>query len=153
MKYENMNAFVAAKQLARAERDVHGNSLATRWEQLKDPEVRGMLVKNTALDVVRSTTPGRHIHDLMQGRVSGALVSGIGMAIASTQRGLGKRLLFSGVSLLLAKLMPDNGEKGILSDLATGIGGMVRRFRERRADRNGHDHFNAVVDDPGTGGF
>lgn len=143
MKYDSLSAFYTAKQDLRDERDRHAESIALRWSMLKDREVRSTLLKNAAVDVVRGSAAGRQIHDLLNGRFSGPLISGLGMAYASTRGGFGKRMLFSGISLALGKLFGEQNNDptspGILTKLAEGIGSIVSGIRERRAARNEQD--------------
>jgi hypothetical protein len=140
MKYDSLSAFHTAKQDLRDERDRHAESIALRWSMLKDREVRSTLLKNAAVDVVRGSAAGRQIHDLLNGRFSGPLISGLGMAYASTRGGFGKRMLFSGISLALGKLFGEQNNDptspGILTKLAEGIGSIVSGIRERKAARN-----------------
>lgn len=140
MKYDSLSAFYAAKLAVREERDRHAENIALRWALLKDHEVRSTLLKNTAVDVVRGTAMGRSIHNLLNGRFSGPLISGLGMVFASTRAGFGKRMLFSGISLLLGKLVAGKQDDapGILTRLAEGIGSVVRSVRERQASRENH---------------
>jgi hypothetical protein len=141
MRYESLSAFHAARHLAIEERDRCALGLETRWNQLKDPAVRSILAKDAALDLVRSTVIGRKVHGLLHGRISGALLSTLGIAFASTRRGTAKRMLFSVASALLGKIMSAEQESGpgMLSKLAEGIGGIVRRMRERKAERNSRE--------------
>jgi len=141
MKYDSLTAFYTAKNALRDERDRHAESIALRWALLKDSEVRGALLKNTAVDVVRGTAAGRQIHELLNGRFSGPLISGLGMAFASTRGGFAKRMLFSGISLALGKLVGEKSDdpRGILTKLAEGIGSVVRSYREQKAGHNTHD--------------
>jgi hypothetical protein len=141
MKYDSLTTFFAAKQQLRAERDHHAERIVQRVTLLKDSEVRSALLKSAAIDVVRGTDTGRHVHDLLNGRFSGPLISGLGLAYASTRAGFGKRMLFSGISLALGKLVGggDGDAPGLLTKLAEGIGSIVRGIRERKASRNGHD--------------
>lgn len=141
MKYDSLGAFYMAKRKVRDERDRHEQSIALRWSQLKDSEVRNTLFKNAAIDVVRGSAAGRQIHDLLNGKFSGPLISGLGMAFASTRGGFGKRMLFSGISLALGKILgdQDSDPRGLLTRLAEGIGSIVRGIRERKAGHDGHD--------------
>jgi hypothetical protein len=143
MKYDSLTAFYTAKQAVRDERDRHAESVALRWSLLKNDEVRSTLFKNAAVDMVRGTAVGRQVHELLNGRFSGPLISGLGMAFASTRAGVGKRMLFSGISLALGKMFgaqnADPDAPGMLTKLAEGIGSIVRTIRERKAGRNGQD--------------
>lgn len=141
MKYDSIGAFRTAKNTLRDKRDRHAENIALRWELLKDGDVRSTLLKNTAIDVVRGSTTGRHIHDLLNGRFAGPLVSGLGMAFATTRGGFGKRMLYSGISLALGKLVGQQNDdpRGILTKIAEGIGSIVRSIRERKAERNAQD--------------
>jgi hypothetical protein len=136
--YDSLDAFRSELARARSMRDGHEQDLSQRWDQLKDPSVRGLLLKDAAVDVIRSTGPGRHIHDLLHGRFSASMVSTLGMAFANTQHGFVKRMAYSGISLLLGRLMrPDKAPaSSTLSHVASGIGQFVQRLRARQAARN-----------------
>jgi|GEM_PF-1453944 len=137
--YKTMQDFRAAKLQARQERDRSGERIADNWSMLQDPETRGVLFRDAAGDALRSWGPYRKVHDLMQGRISGSTVSAIGMTVASMQRGFGKRLLYSGISMLLGKVLSagTEGQKGpgLLTTLASSIGSVVKGMRERKAER------------------
>ncbi len=135
--YKTLADFHGAKARARQERDIHAEGVAQRWALLKDPETRGALLRDAMGDMLRNWAPFRRVQELLHGRISGSTVTAIGMAIASTRHGFFKRILWSGVSVLLGKAIgdePDTGE-GMLSKLATSIGGVVRGMRERKAAR------------------
>ena len=136
-RYTSLDEFHKAKTLARQEREHYAANIAERWVLLREPRTRGALLRDAVGDLLRSWKPFRRVHDLLNGHISGSTVSAVGMAVASMQRGLGKRLLYSGISMLLGKLIGDRESKsdGLLSTLATAIGGVVRGMRERKAAR------------------
>lgn len=136
-RYATLEHFRLAKAEAQKQRDVHAAGIGQRWALLKQPQTRGALLRDAVGDLLRSWKPYRHVHDVLNGRISGSTVTAVGMAVASMQRGLGKRLLYSGISMLLGKVIGDKEEKGpgMLSTLATAIGGMLQRMRERKAER------------------
>jgi len=138
-RYTTMQGFRAVKLAARQERDHHAKNIQERWTLLKQPETRGILLRDAMGDVVRSWAPYRKMQELLNGRVSGSTVSTIGMAIASMQGGFVKRMLWSGISMLVGKVIGDKEEEGkgpgLLSTLATAIGSMRNRMRERKAQR------------------
>lgn len=136
--YDSLDAFRSELALARSMRDGHEQDLSQRWDQLKDPSVRGLLLKDAAVDVIRSTRPGRHIHDLLHGRFSGSMVSTLGMAFANTQHGFVRRMAYSGISMLLGRMFRSDEAPAstTLSDVAGGIGHFVQRMRARQAERN-----------------
>ncbi|MBK6829308.1 MAG: hypothetical protein IPG92_00530 [Flavobacteriales bacterium] len=136
-RYTSLEQFSKAKVQAHAAREVHATSIGHRWALLKQPEKRGALLRDAMGDVLRSWKPYRHVHELLNGHISGSTVSAVGMAVASMQKGLGKRLLFSGISMLLGKVIGEKEDKGpgLLSTLATAIGSMRQRMRERKAER------------------
>lgn len=135
--YKTIQDFRVAKLQARQERDRCGERIAGNWSVLQDPATRGVLFRDAAGDVLRSWGPYRKVQDLMQGRISGSTISAIGMTVASMQRGFGKRLLYSGISMLLGKALDAGGQKGpsLLSTVASGIGSVVKGMRERKAER------------------
>lgn len=145
--YKTLAEFHTAKIQARHERDIHANGVAHRWSLLKEPETRGALLRDAMGDMLRNWGPYRRIHELLHGRISGSTVTAVGMAIASTRQGFLKRMIYSGVSMLLGKVIgdePDTGES-VLGKLATTIGGVVRGMRERKAAREEEEEAEAVA--------
>jgi hypothetical protein len=135
MKYDSLNTFLAAKEHARAEIRRSEQSIAWHWTQLKDPAVRGAMAKGAASDLLRSSSVGRQFHELLNGRFTGPLISTVGLAYASTRGGVGKRVLFSTISLALGKLFGGLGgaKSGMLSGIAERIGAVVSKIRESRS--------------------
>ena len=134
--YKSLESFHADKRAARVDRDRYTDSLSTRWARLQDPGTRGVLLRDAVGDVLRNWKPYRSIHDLLHGRVSGDMVSSLGLAAAWLHRSWTKRLLYSGLSLLLGKAMGRNGVPegpGMLMSVANGIKAVVKHMRERRA--------------------
>lgn len=131
MRHKSLNDFRTAQWLARNERDRYAESIADRWEHLKDRETRGILMRDALGDVVRGWTPYRKVHDLLHGKVSGSTVSSIGTTVASMLPGFKRRLIFSGISMLLGKVIGDTPGKhsGILSSVASGMSGLARFIR------------------------
>lgn len=136
-RYKTLQDFHSAKLLARQERDAHAQNISYRWSLLKQPQTRGALLRDAVGDLLRSWKPYRRVRDVLNGHISGSTVSALGMAVASMQKGLGKRLLYSGISMLLGKLIGDKEEQGpgLLSTVAAAIGSMLQRMRERKAQR------------------
>ncbi|MBK9196366.1 MAG: hypothetical protein IPO17_15580 [Flavobacteriales bacterium] len=130
MAHKTLSDFRTELWLARSERDRYAESIADRWDKLKDRETRGILMRDALGDVVRGWTPYRKVHDLLYGKVSGSTVSSIGTAVASMVPGFKRRLILSGISMLLGKVIGDVPGKpsGILSSVASGIGGLARFF-------------------------
>ena len=152
-KYTDLAEFRKAKTRARQEREHYAANIAERWVLLKEPRTRGALLRDALGDLLHSWKPYRRVHELLNGRVSGSTVSTIGMAIASLQGGFVKRMLWSGVSMLLGKLIGEKEEQGpgFLSTLATAIGGMVQRVRERKAKQEEEDIETEAADrEPST---
>lgn len=139
-RYHSLQEFRNATLRAREDRDALGKEISHHWSYLQDPATRGMLFRDAAGDALRSWAPYRRVHDLLNGHISGSTVSAIGMTFASMQRGFMKRMLYSGISLLLGKVIGDEpereGEPSLLATLATTIGGVVRGMRERKAARD-----------------
>ncbi|MBL7985677.1 MAG: hypothetical protein JNM91_11790 [Flavobacteriales bacterium] len=136
--YKSLDQFRAEKEAARRDRDLYTNALATRWEVLQNPRTRGILLRDAVSDALMSWKPYQRVHDLLHGRVSGEMVSSVGMAAAGLHRSWTKRLIYTGLSLLAGKAMGRNGVPegtSTLSALAKGIGSVVRRMRERRERR------------------
>ncbi|MBK6774870.1 MAG: hypothetical protein IPG74_03120 [Flavobacteriales bacterium] len=130
MAHKTLSDFRTALWLARNERDRYAESIAERWDHLKDRETRGMLLRDALGDVLRRWAPYRKVHELLHGKVSGSTVSSIGTAVASMVPGFKRRLILSGISMLLGKVIGDVPGKpsGILSSVASGIGGLARFF-------------------------
>jgi hypothetical protein len=135
--YTSLEHFRAAKHRSREDRDAHALLLQERWAMLKKPETRGILLRDAMGDALRTWQPYRRMRTLLGGSVSGSTVSSVAMTIASLQGGLGKRMLFSGIGMLLGKVIgdPEGAAPGMLSTLATAIGRMRRRMRERKVQR------------------
>jgi hypothetical protein len=138
-RYKTLLEFRSAKLQARQERDVHEQSIKERWMLLKEPQTRRILLRDAMGDMLRSWKPYRRMHELLDGRISGSTVSAVGIGIASMQGGFVKRMVWSGISMLLGKVIGDTDENekgpGLLSTLATAIGSMRNRMRERKAQR------------------
>jgi len=136
-RYASLAEFRTLRTQARNERDLLRARLADRWTIIQDPRTRGALLRDAMGDVLRSWKPYRKVQDLLHGRVSGSTVAAVGMAVASAQHGMGRRLLFSGISMLLGKAIGDReqGGPGLLSTVATAVGRGVQFMRERKAAR------------------
>jgi len=140
MKHKTLDEYRTAKWQARRERDRYANAIGERWEMVKDPGTRGILLRDAVSDVVRNWGPYRKVHDLLHGKVSGSAVATVGSAVASMLPGFKKRLVFKGLSVLLGKVIGDDPAKqsGVLSSISTGIGAVstfLRNRRERQAAR------------------
>lgn len=136
MTYKSLDSFHNEKRAARAERDRHADALASRWERLQDPVTRGILLRDAVGDALRSWKPYRRAHDLLHGRVSGDMISSVGMAVAGLKRSWTKRLLYSGLSLLIGKAIGRNGVpegRGLLTAVAQGVAFFMKHARQRRA--------------------
>lgn len=142
-KYHSLQEFRAATMRARQERDAYANEIAGHWKVLQNPTTRGVLVRDALGDALRSWAPFKRVHDVLNGRISGSTVSAVGMAVASMQRGFFKRMLFSGISLLLGRMIGDRAEgedePNFLSVLATTIGNLLKEVRERKAEKNAEE--------------
>lgn len=140
--YKSLESFHSAKRAARIERDRHADALTKRWDHLQDPAARGILLRDAVGDALKSWKPYRSIHDLLHGRVSGEMVSSLGLAAAGLHGSWTKRLLYSGLSMLLGKAIGRNGVpegSSLLTSLAHGIGSFVKQARERRARRKNEE--------------
>lgn len=135
--YKSLTEFQAMRAQARATRGFAQQRLAQRWALIKDPHTRGMLLRDALGDALRSWGPYKRVTELLQGRVSGSTVAAVGMAVASAQSGIGRRLLYSGISMLLGKAIGRSQQSGpgLLSTVVTAVGSGVRHMRERRAAR------------------
>jgi hypothetical protein len=139
-RYATLSEFHAARTSARAERDLARVRLSQRWALVQDPRSRGTLLKDAVSDVLVSWAPYRRVKDLLHGRVSGSTVAAVGMAVASAQHGMGKRILFSGLSMLLGRVLGGRqpNDQGLLHTVASAVGRGVHYMRERKAARQQH---------------
>ncbi len=136
-RYTNLAEFHAVRTRARLERDLSKERLAQRWSLVQDPGSRGALLKDAMSDMLSSWSPYRRVKELLNGGVSGSTVAAVGMAVASAQHGMGKRILFSGLSMLLGKVLGERQPEGegVLHKVASAIGRGVQFMRERKAAR------------------
>ena len=137
MEHTSLNAYRTAKWQIRRERDRYADSIAQRWEILKDPDTRGILLRDAVGDLVRNWGPYKKVHDMFHGRVSGSAVSSIGSAVSSMLPGFKKRMIFGGLSMLLGKVIGDEPGKhnGLLSSISLGLGSMAKFLRDRKEKR------------------
>ena len=139
-KYQSLQEFRVATMRAKQERDAFANEISGHWSVLQNPATRGVLVRDALGDALRTWAPFKRVHDVLNGHISGSTVSAVGMAVASMQRGFFKRLLFSGISMLLGKMIGDQPgseeEPNFLSSLATTVGNLLKDMRERKAAKN-----------------
>jgi hypothetical protein len=147
--YTDLAEFHAARSKARSARDQARHQLSARWALITDPGTRGALLKDAVGDMLRSWSPYRRVHDLLNGRVTGSTVAAVGMAVASAQHGMGRRLLFSGLSMALGKVIGDKRPEGegLLSSVASAVGRGVRFIHERRAARQEREQDDASTED------
>lgn len=148
-RYTSLVEFRDERTLAREERDRSRDRLAQRWALIQDPHTRGVLLKDAMGDMLRSWSPYRRVHDLFHGRLSGTSVAAVGMAVASAQQGMGRRLLFSGLSMLLGKALGDKPKEGegLLHSVASAVGRGVRFIHERKAARQERQQDAVAVED------
>ncbi len=139
-RYATLSEFHTARTLARDERDLARVRLSQRWELVQDPRSRGALLKDAMSDMLGSWEPYRRVKDLLHGRISGSTVAAMGMAVASAQHGMGKRILFSGISMLLGRVLGGSrpNDQGLLHTVASVVGRGVHYLRERKATRQKH---------------
>ncbi len=139
-RYQSLQEFRGATMQAKQERDAFAKEISGHWSVLQNPATRGLLMRDALGDALRSWAPFKRVHDVFNGHISGSTVSAVGMAVASMQRGFFKRILFSGISMLLGKMIGDKPESGdepnFLSTLATSIGNLLKQVRERRSEKN-----------------
>jgi len=148
-EYASLKEFRAARSQARASRDQALEQLSSRWAQITEPETRGALLKDALGDMLRSWSPYRRVHDLLSGRVSGSAVAAVGMAVAQAQHGIARRLLFSGLSMALGKVIGDKQQEGegLLSRVASAVGRGVHFIQERKAARRERHEEEAAATD------
>ncbi len=147
--YTSLEEFHTARHKAREARDQARQQLSTRWAMITEPATRGALLKDALGDMLRSWSPYRRVHDLLNGRVSGSTVAAVGMAVASAQHGMARRLLFSGLSMALGKVIGDRKPEGdgLLSTVASAVGRGVRFIHERKAARQERQQEDASSQD------
>lgn len=130
----NMNSVNSLAELrttilqARYERDRVQKELRDRLELLNNPETRGILVRDAVGDALRAWKPFKLVHEALHGRVSGEAVTTVGMAAASLQGTWKKRLLWSGASWLLGKVIGDDPLKK--NSLLDSIGNVLHKAKE-----------------------
>ena len=145
-KYTSLKEFRTARSQMRTTRDQALEQLSSRWAQITEPETRGALLKDALGDMLRSWSPYRRVHDLLNGRVSGSTVAAVGMAVAQAQHGMARRLLFSGLSMALGKVIGEkqgDGE-GLMSRVASAVGRGVHFIQQRKAARQQRQEENAA---------
>jgi hypothetical protein len=134
--FDSLSAFRKELQRARSVRDGHAAGLAQRWHEIQVPEVRKALIKNSAVDAIRGSALGRHIHDLVSAPLVSSLAPAAAALYAGTQRSVVKRMLISVAGLLVSRTASkDKDGPGALDKLASGIGAFRDRLRERKAAR------------------
>ncbi len=148
-KYTDLAEFNAARDKARGTRDQARQQLSARWAVITEPATRGALLKDAMGDMLRSWSPYRRVHDLLSGRVSGSAVAAVGMAVAQAQHGIARRLLFSGLSMALGKVIGDRQQEGegVLSRAASAVGRGVQFIQERKAARRERHEEEAAATD------
>lgn len=148
-KYTDLAEFNVARDKARDARDQARQQLSARWSVITEPATRGALLKDAMGDMLRSWSPYRRVHDLLGGRVSGSAVAAVGMAVAQAQHGIARRLLFSGLSMVLGKVIGDRQQEGegVLGRAASAVGRGVQFIQERKmARRERHKEEAAATD-------
>ena len=134
--YRTIEDFRTAKRRARRERDMHKEAIEGSLAALQSSETRGLLLRDAVGDILRSWGPYRTASELLHGRVSGSTVQAAGMALASVQGTWKKRLIFSGITTLLGKLMGDKPRNvGSATSIVDAIGDFAKGMRERKAAR------------------
>ena len=134
--YRTIEDFRTAKRRARQERDMHNAAIEDSLAALQNSDTRGSLLRDAVGDVLRSWGPYRTVSELLHGRVSGSTVQAAGMALASVQGTWKKRLIFSGITSLLSKLMGDKSRNvGSVTSIADAIGDFANGMRARKAAR------------------
>ncbi len=121
-------------------RQHHGEALERHWTALKDPEVRGRLMRNAASDAFLSWRPARLLADLAGGgTITAALASGM-----FRRGGLAKRLFVFATSLAVPYLLQRAGPLS-MEKLIHEVGTTIDRIRQRM-NRTG-DETSAGEDD------
>jgi hypothetical protein len=138
--FTGLSEFNEARVNARAQRDLAQDRLERRWSVLRDPRTRTELVKEAMGAVFQSWTPVRRVRELLQDPITGKAVTAMGMVLAGAQPTWGRRLLFSGLSVIMGKAMRGHApsEAGPLGRFGAALGRGLRFMQARRADRQRH---------------
>lgn len=113
---------------ARSERDRAEKELRDRLSLMNDPRTRGILLRDALGDALRSWKPFKLVHEALHGRISGETVAAAGMAAASFQSTWKKRMLWSGASWLLGRVIGDDPHRK--TSILDTIGGVLHKARE-----------------------
>lgn len=140
-RHLDLQSFRTEKARVRIERDRSLMRVEEHWIVLRTPSTRGILLRDAVGDAIGNWKPIKTIREVMNGHVSGALLSTVGSVYAASRPTWTKRALFGGLSWAVGKILGDQGEPdNEPSDLRSGlhatarsIGSALRRRRERRA--------------------
>lgn len=134
--YSDLKSFRATKMALRSERDRFASQLDDHWDIIRSEEARSAMLKNTAVQALRKIGPYRAVDDLVHGKFSSDSIGGIGAVLGSLTRSPIKRMLFTAGSNVLGNLFggADDG-KGLLGKVAERVGNVVRKFKERREEK------------------
>ena len=141
-RHLDLQSFRTEKARIRIERDRSLLRVGEHWNVLRTPATRGILLRDAVGDVIGNWKPIKVIREVMNGHVSGALLSTVGSVYAASRPTWTKRALFGGINWAMGKVLGDQEEteegtslglKAGLHATARSIGSALRRRRERRS--------------------
>ncbi len=140
-RHLDLKSFRTEKARIRIERDRSLMRVGEHWDLLRTPETRGILLRDAVGDVIGSWKPVKVIREVMNGHVSGALLSTVGSLYAASRPTWAKRALFGGINWAMGKVLGEQGAsvegtvdlRSSIHATARSIGSALRRRRERHS--------------------
>lgn len=140
-RHLDLQSFHTEKARLRLARDLALMRVEEHWDVLRTPATRGILLRDAVGDAIGSWKPIKTIREVMNGHVSGSLISTVGSVYAASRPTWTKRALFGGLSWVVGKIIGEKGEqdnepsdlRSSLHATARSIGTALRRRRESRA--------------------
>ena len=125
-RFQSLDQLTGEKARLDAVRKHHGARLERHWSALKDHDVRGLLLRDAASDVLRSWKPTRLLAGLFGG---GSLTSALGSAVFR-RGGLSKRIFFFAASLIVPWLL-QRASSLSMEEIMQHVRTTIDRIRER----------------------
>ena len=127
----------AARATARLQRDRAHARLGRRWAMLKYADIRTALITDAMGAVIRGWSPLRTARAALHSPLARTSLTAVGLALAGAQRTLGKRLLVTGLSVLVGRALGDDARAGdgLISRFSAAVGRSIRAVQQRRAER------------------
>lgn len=136
-KFIDLPTFQTERARLRLERDSALTRVEQHWLLLRTPATRGVLLRDAVGDVIGNWKPIKAIREVMNGRVSGAVLSTVGSVYAASRPTWTKRMLFSGIGWAVGKIFGEKEEEeegeepnAGLHAAARMVGSMLKRRRE-----------------------